>query len=116
MKQYYRLRVVDVNGALKVSNIIIISGSRPATLVLNGLFPNPVSARLNVLVEAPAKNTVTIQVMDAMGRLVKTQRNLVDAGSNTLELNVTGLSLGSYVLKISCENGCQPVVGKFIKE
>ncbi|HVF96330.1 MAG TPA: T9SS type A sorting domain-containing protein, partial [Flavisolibacter sp.] len=116
LRQYYRLRQVDVNGATKLSNIVIISGIRPTTLVLTGLFPNPAASRVSLLVDAPAKDILIIQVMDAVGRVVKTQKSFVDAGSNTLELNVTGLMAGSYLVKVNCEAGCQTAVSKFVKE
>lgn len=116
VKQLYRLRQVDRNGSVKLSNIVVIKGVKPTALTLNGLFPNPTASKLNVLIDAPAKDNITITVMDGVGRIVKTQRMLVDAGSNTLELNVANLAAGSYLLKVSCDSNCQSAVSKFIKE
>jgi hypothetical protein len=116
VKQFYRLRLVDRNGSEKLSNTVIISGVKPTALTLSGLFPNPTASKLNVLIDAPAKDNITITVMDGVGRIVKTQRMLVDAGSNTLELNVANLAAGSYLLKVSCDSNCQSAVNKFIKE
>ncbi len=110
------MRIVDRNGSVKMSNIVVISGVKPIMLTLSGLFPNPTASKLNVLVDAPARDNINVQVMDALGRVVKTQRMTVDAGSNTLELNVTNLSAGSYLLKISCDNNCLGAVSKFVKE
>lgn len=116
IKQLYRLRQVDVNGASKLSNVVSITGNRTAVLTLAGLFPNPAVSKVNLLVEAPAKDNLTITVMDAVGRIVRTQRSFVDAGSNTLQVDVSGFAQGSYLIKVTCENGCQTLTGKFIKE
>jgi hypothetical protein len=116
VKQYYRLRQVDRNGSEKLSNIVVISGVKPTMLTLNGLFPNPAISKVNMLIDVPVKDNVTIIVMDAVGRVVKTQKGSVEAGSNTLQLNVTGLSQGSYLVKITCESNNETAVSKFIKE
>jgi hypothetical protein len=116
LKQLYRLRQVDLNGASKLSNIVTINGVRPTVLALSGLFPNPAVSKVNLMVDAPQKDNLTIMVMDAVGRLVKTQRSFVDQGSNTLQVDVTGLAQGSYLIKVTCESGCQTLTGKFIKE
>ncbi|HUC82448.1 MAG TPA: GDSL-type esterase/lipase family protein [Flavisolibacter sp.] len=116
LKQLYRLRMVDINGAAKASNIISISGVRPTVLSLAGLFPNPAGNKVNLLVDAPVKENITIMATDAVGRLIKTQRALVDAGSNTVQMDVAGLAKGSYLLRVSCEKDCQPLTIKFVKE
>ena len=116
IKQLYRLRQLDVNGSSRLSNIISITGSKPSALALAGLFPNPAASKINVLVNAPSKDNITIAVMDAVGRVVKTQRNGIDAGSNTVEISLTGLSQGTYMVKITCDSNCEPAVSRFVKE
>jgi hypothetical protein len=115
-KQLYRLRQVDVSGSAKLSNIISITGVKPSVLALAGLFPNPAASKINVLVNAPSKDNITIAVMDAVGRVVKTQKNGVDAGSNTVEVSLTGLAQGAYMIKITCDSNCESSVSRFIKE
>ena len=116
IKQLYRLRQVDRNGVAKLSNIVSISSNRPTTLAVSGLFPNPAATKLNVLVDAPQKDNITIQVIDGVGRIVKTQRNGVDAGSNTVQLSVTGLAQGTYYIRVTCDSNCESVLSKFVKE
>ncbi|RYY72794.1 MAG: T9SS type A sorting domain-containing protein [Gammaproteobacteria bacterium] len=116
LKQMYRLRQVDRNGAAKLSKVVVITGSRPTTLTLSGLFPNPAATSVNVLVDAPAKDNINVIVMDAVGRVVKTQKASVETGSNTITVDVNGLANGSYLLKVTCESNCQSAVSKFVKE
>lgn len=116
LKQYYRLRQVDMSGAVKLSNTVLISGVRASVLTLSGLFPNPAVSKVNLMVEAPAKDNLTILIMDAVGKVVKTQKASVEAGANTLSVNVAGLAQGSYLVKVNCEAGCQTATGRFVKE
>jgi hypothetical protein len=116
LKQLYRLRQVDRNGVAKLSSIVSISSTRPTALALSGLFPNPAANKVNILVEAPQKDNITVTVMDGVGRVVKTQRNGVDAGSNTVQVSVTGLAQGSYYIKVTCDSNCESVTSKFVKE
>jgi hypothetical protein len=100
----------------RLSNIVSISSGKPTMLLLAGLFPNPAANKVNLLVDAPARDNLTIVVTDGVGRIVKTQRAFVDVGSNTVQLDVAGLAQGSYLLRATCDSNCQPVTTKFVKE
>lgn len=115
-KQLYRLKTVDKNGAFKFSNVVVVNSGRPNVLSLGGLFPNPASAKLNVSVDAPAKDNVILQLMDATGRVVSTKNASVEGGSTTLEVNVAGLQNGSYFVKINSVSNHVSAVGRFVKE
>jgi hypothetical protein len=115
-KQLYRLRQVDRNGSEKLSKIITVTGGKSFVLAINGLFPNPAVDRVQVALTAPAKEIITLLVMDATGRIVRSQKNTVDAGNNTVDVNLTGLSKGTYLLKVNCNKNCEAVSARFIKE
>jgi len=115
-KQYYRLRTVDQNGAFKFSNIIIVNGVKTSQLSLGGLFPNPVAATLNLVVNAPAKENVTVYLFDVLGRQVKTQQQTIEAGANTVDVNVSRMRSGTYVVKLISENEGVSAVERFVKE
>lgn len=115
-KQLYRLRQVDKNGAEKLSGIVVIGGVRTMVLTVSALFPNPAVTKLNLLIDAPQKDNLLIEVTDVTGRVVKMQRVQADAGINTVELNTASLAVGSYVLKVSGEQSGQTAVNKFVKQ
>lgn len=71
---------------------------------------------MNVQIDAPAKDKITITVMDGMGRTAKTLQAAVEAGSNTVAVDVSNIPAGNYLLSVTCEGNCQPVVRKFVKE
>lgn len=61
-KQLYRFHQVDINGVVRLSSVVVINGVKANVLTLSGLFPNPAKTKVNVLVDAPAKDNVTILV------------------------------------------------------
>ncbi len=115
-RQYYRLRQVDKNGAAKLSNTIVINGLKVSALTLNGLFPNPAASKLNMMIETPLKSKLAIFILDAVGKVVRTQTASVEAGANTVSLDITGLAQGSYLVKVTCGEDCQTITSKFVKE
>ena len=80
------------------------------------LFPNPATSRLSIVIDAPQKDNISFEVLDAVGRLIKVQRNAVEAGSNTIQLNVSSLAMGTYFIKVSCTNNCETTITRFVKE
>ncbi len=115
-KQYYRLRQVDLNGGSKLSNVVMIKGERPSTVVLDGLYPNPATSVVNVLVGAPGRDRVTVVVLDVTGRVMSQQLFAVEAGSNTIPVNVAGLTSGMYMVKLVCSSNCEAGTSRFIKQ
>lgn len=75
------------------------------------LFPNPATTRLNLNLNTTLKKGDQIRVMDQMGRVVE-QVNIGE-NNNQLELNVSDLLSGVYMLQVQTKSGV--VVKKFIK-
>lgn len=115
-RQLYRLKAVDADGAVKLSNIVVVSGSKGASLSLGGLFPNPASSKLNVVVNAPAKEDVTVSLLDALGRPVKSRKEVIEAGASTLDLNVSDVRAGVYYIQLLSGTSGTPLVERFVKE
>jgi len=69
------------------------------------LFPNPVIDVLTITYYSPSKQLVEISLTDLMGRNhYQTQREWIDKGANTIELNTEILTAGIYQLEIIAEN------------
>ena len=116
-KQYYRLEQKDIDGNSKLSNIVVISGDRPTQLNIGGLFPNPARDNVNVIIEAPQRDRITILVADMGGKTVKQQMASVELGSNTVPVDVAKLASGSYLIKLKCESSdCETASAKFNKQ
>ena len=115
-KQYYRLRQVDMDNHSRFSNVVFIKGDKPTTLTIGGLFPNPANSVVNVLIAAPGTDRVTVLVTDIAGRTVAKQLVNVETGNNTIPVDISGLSNGTYMVKLVCSNNCETAVGKFVKQ
>jgi hypothetical protein len=85
---------------------------RPST----GIYPNPVSALLNVVIELPNADQVILSVFDASGRLVQQESRNLNSGLNLTNINVARLGGGTYILKVSTTYNQKFLVAKFVKD
>jgi len=69
-------------------------------LTLDKLMPNPAIATIFASIFSSMENEVEIQIMDARGVLVKSERVGVHKGNNTIELNINDLPSGFYMMYI----------------
>lgn len=115
-KQYYRLKQVDMNNQSRLSNLVLIKRDRPVTLAVEGLYPNPASTQLNVIVATPVHEMITLQITDITGKSVLQKTAAVEAGSNTIPVDISRLTKGSYVVKLVCGSNCENAAGKFVKQ
>jgi hypothetical protein len=116
-KSYYRLRLVDLDARTAMSNIIIINGEKPKTMEIGGLFPNPANDKLNVIVSAPQRGNVTLAVMDINGKMISQKLINVEAGSNTVPVEISQLAKGNYLVKVvDRSSGSESTASKFVKQ
>ena len=83
-------------------------------LSINGLFPNPATNEVTILIASPAKSTVTVRVMDINGKIVDQRIGSIETGGNSLPLDVSKLAAGSYLIKLISENGSADT--RFVKQ
>lgn len=115
-KQYYRLRQVDLDNQGRMSQIVLIRGSKPGSLLIDGLFPNPANSQVNILIVAPARSKETLNISDMSGRIVQQQTVNVETGSNTIRVDISNLGSGAYLVRMGCKDGCEGRPVKFIKQ
>ena len=115
IKQYYRLRLVDLAGNSKLSNVVLIKSDKPTLITIDGLFPNPATATINLRVGAPNRDKVSMLVTDMSGRIVMQLSMNVETGSNTLPLDISALPGGDYFIKLISSNG-EVTTGRFVKQ
>lgn len=87
----------------------------PLPNAVTGIFPNPTNSILNVLIRTNAPEPVTISVYDESGKLVKTQGESVGYGGTLLQVDVSRLTAGTYILKVSIPGDREFLVRRFIK-
>jgi Secretion system C-terminal sorting domain len=113
---YYRLKQVDKDGKFSMSKVVAIKGLKPTSLQLVGVYPNPAVNKLNVNIESPVVDFVTLVVTDMTGKVLMNKMKAMAVGDNNVELNVSTLPAGSYFIKAVCANGCETSTAKFVKQ
>jgi hypothetical protein len=113
-KGFYRLRSVDLDGREQTSGVIaLIRKGDQAGIV--SVFPNPATDVLNVQLSASEEGTVTVQIVDFTGRLVKQQFANVQKGINAISIELSQLSAGTYTVNmINGTTVAEPV--RFVKQ
>ena len=113
---YYRLKQLDRDGRAAFSNIVLLKGGKASQLSLTTLYPNPAVDQLHVLVASPKNDHITLLVTDQNGRTVLTQYESIVNGENNIQLQVSTLAKGNYLIKAVCAAGCETASGRFIKQ
>ena len=76
-----------------------------APFSLSTLYPNPVSTVLNLDLKSDEAMSLKLEIFDLQGRVVySSDQNLLE-GENQLELDLSSLKAGQYLLNISDANG-----------
>jgi hypothetical protein len=96
---YFRLKQTDINGRSNYSRVLMLQTAVGSELQFSLVYPNPVESQLNMIVLAPKATRINVQVVDFVGRAVRTQAFDVNRGSNTIQLNVGTLTSGQYMVK-----------------
>jgi len=78
------------------------------------LYPNPVSDQLTVSLGDTALNDVDFEIFDMSGRKVQSMKNDASYSAASLNINVSGLSSGMYILK--AKSGNAESTFKFVKK
>jgi hypothetical protein len=82
---------------------------------LTGIYPNPTSDVLNVVTDLLSTGPVVFKVYDAKGREVYRRQETLTVGLNQTTLNLTGLSAGVYIIRVSTRLNENFLVQRFLK-
>jgi hypothetical protein len=107
-KTFYRLNMVDINGKSFLSTVVELKNKAGGNLAMS-LFPNPVSKSLKLVIDGNADPNASIQVIDIIGKVVKT----VKSDSNITEIDMSNLADGTYIIKYNSSK--DSFIGKVIK-
>ncbi len=78
------------------------------------LYPNPVKTAATLEFNTTASGTYLLQIFSLEGRLIQSQRESVQTGKNNIQLNISNLPVGMYLLRLQTAGHTQSV--KFIKQ
>ncbi len=100
---YYRLKNVDTDGKEDRSKVVVVKRST-GKFNLNNVFPNPTDNDLTVQFETANISTVQITITDILGRTLLQQEVEANIGLNSIMVNTSTLSAGTYLLSLSDGN------------
>jgi len=96
---YYRLKIVDIDGNFKYSDVVKII-LEPKE-VLASVSPNPFKDLLVVTVQSPSHDNAIFALTDLSGRQLFRKNESLSRGSNVIHINENGkLPGGTYILTI----------------
>ena len=96
---YYRLKMLDVDGKYAYSNTVILMTNLAA--IVNNVSPNPFTEKINVTVHLNKATSIYLTLLDLAGRIIFTKYVTGQQGSNLIEWKgMQMLGEGIYYLKI----------------
>ncbi len=111
---YYRLKIITVDGQFFYSNIVALSNTGKAFDII-GIQPNPVNDGSFVL-KTSSTHAVMMEIIinDMQGREIRRQRVGVQAGINAIPMDVRQLTSGTYTIYTAIEKDRSTVL-RFLK-
>ena len=94
---FYRLKMIDIDGSFKYSNVAVIRKSTGTTVVK--VFPNPFVSQLNVEF-TKAKGSYVVSLLNNIGQEVRSVRAVVENDVQYVSINRGSLISGNYVVRI----------------
>lgn len=94
---------IRCSGIVGPSSLAIAnSDSQPASdkLIIKNIYPNPVQNILRATIVSSVQNNIHIYITDVSGNVLKQFQQNINAGNNSLELNISNLNAGSYFIKV----------------
>jgi hypothetical protein len=96
---YYRIKQIDHNGAITYSPIRILKSDNKAFTLT--LFPNPVIKNATIAFGLPKAQQVTLQLVDALGKIITSYPLNANKGFNQKNIDVSSLANGTYTFIIN---------------
>ena len=98
-KVYYRVVMINNQNTKKYSSTIQLNPNRKNIVSFVNVV-NPFNTELRYEISSPDRNLIKIELIDGFGKIVRTETQQVDAGTNSLGIyNTSTLPGGIYVLR-----------------
>jgi len=91
-------------------------GVNEITTVEAGVFPNPSTGATTITVDMPTAGNLNVQVTNLTGQVVFTQVVSNTIGANSINLDLTTLAEGQYIVNLSNDDNFQAVTKVQIKK
>lgn len=106
-KNYYRLKIVDKDGGIQYSDIILLQNTAKQIV---SMYPNPVANNLIVNLAGVNAGDYTINITDAAGRVLKSTLYKISQGGQLINLPFSQVSKGVYFVQVL--NASKTIIAK----
>lgn len=96
---FYRLRQVNYDGSFTFSNIQSLN-KEPNAFDIISIYPNPSSGFIDYLIYSSEDFCQAVRVIDANGKIIISEKKLINYGMNKHRINTSHLSRGNYTLQV----------------
>ncbi|HEX8517748.1 MAG TPA: T9SS type A sorting domain-containing protein [Bacteroidia bacterium] len=107
---YYRLKQTDYDGKYEYSKVESVEISLISDLMVK---PNPATDMIGLTFESENPGNMVINIYDATGKVVYSDKRLVLEGTNNTTIQLDGMNNGLYYIVIT--NGNSVLKSKFLK-
>lgn len=97
---YYRVKVINKDGAIDYSTIKKVKADKISTRL--AAYPNPTTGLFNLQLPTGTQGMLSLKVYDNAGKLVMQKKITVAAGTRELPVDISSMSAGYY--RVVCEN------------
>ena len=94
---YYRLKMIDNNGKFSYSSVQSVYFSIKGSVGFS-FYPNPAKDNINVALETIASKTASIELIDNLGRTVKSITITNQNSNSNISINTANMNKGVYFL------------------
>ena len=99
-KNYYRLRMLDLDGKWEYSTTVSVISEKESRLC--SIYPNPVSDAVSVTMNMQNAGKLTLKLYDINGHLLLSTYRMCDKGTSTVILDgLNRFRPGKYILKLN---------------
>lgn len=111
---YFRLKLVDEDGAYKYSSIVTLRAQEIASESALVILTNPATAGSILKIKAGSNQSASLNIYDETGRLIRNKPVSLKAGTQLVEVPETNsLTPGTYLLQMTIDQ--VPVAARLVK-
>jgi trimeric autotransporter adhesin len=96
---YYRLRIVDKDGKISYSQVVVITIADVVTSL--SVYPNPAKEEATLFITSDVEQQLNWQLIDNAGRVLLTKQAMVNKGNNSIAIDIRTLPAGTYFIKVT---------------
>lgn len=113
---YYRLKIIDFNGEVTFHDKIIFLSNKEDNQMADLLYPNPAFNNIFLDISTTSElEGVELVIFDMIGRVMQTSFHELNSTNTTINIDISNLPKGNYILRYKKEEEQNSMNLKFAK-